>query len=168
MSSFSHMYRVVWRFVKPEIEEVVVYSLAIIIFGVIAFYETIIRGGTDSTGSVSQAFELIHDKFAFITNGDDTAAKIFTFGAWFIIGTLVYMLTWFLVSFSNGAFHDIEVSNSYVHPRSFNKSDYWASIVARLALQAAAAISFIIYCSMWVSILAPVWLKYLYLVSVWN
>jgi hypothetical protein len=145
--------------VKPEIEEVVIYSLAIIIFGVIAFYETIIRGGTDTTGSISQAFSLIHDKFAFITNGDDMAAKVFTFGAWFIIGTLVYMLAWFLVSFSNGAFHDIEVSNSYVHPRSFNKSDFWASIAARVTLQVAAAISFLIYCSLWVSVLAPVWLK---------
>jgi hypothetical protein len=45
-----------------------------------------------------------------------------------------------------------------VHPRSFNKSNFWVSILARIALQLSAAISFIIYASIWLTVFAPAWL----------
>jgi hypothetical protein len=83
---------------------------------------------------------------------------VFTFGTWFIIGTVVYIMAWFLISFFSGAFHDIEVSKDYVHPRAFNKSNYWVSIAGRVILRIAAAISLLIYSSIWVATLAPTWL----------
>ncbi len=158
MNSFGHFWRVSWRFVKPEIEEVIVYIASIVLFGALAFYQTLVKDTAGKTQEISAAFSLIQEKFAFITNGDDTAARIFTFGTWFIIGTVVYMIAWFLISFSSGAFHDIEVSKGYVHPRSFNKSDYWLSIVGRSVLRVMAAISLLIYCSIWVASFAPAWL----------
>lgn len=155
---FSHFSRVLWRFVKPEIEEGIVYALFLVSFTAIAFYQTVVKG-TDSTAqNISDSLGVINEQFAFITSGDDNIAKLFTFGTWFIIGTVVYMIAWFLISFASGAFKDIEVSNSYVHPRSFNKSNFWVSIIARIALQASAAISFIIYVSLWFSVFAPAWL----------
>lgn len=155
---FSHFSRVLWRFIKPEIEEVIVYAVTIIGLAGFAFYQTIIQGSVQEAQSISDSLAVIHDKFSFITSGGDSAAKIFTFGTWFIIGTVVYMVAWFLISFASGAFKDVEVSNAYVHPRSFNKSNFWVSILARIALQSAAAISFIIYSSIWLTVLAPSWL----------
>lgn len=127
-------------------------------FTAIAFYQTVIQGSVESSRDISDSFDIIHSRFTFITNGEDVTAKIFTFGVWLIIGTAVYMLAWFLISFANSAFKDVEVSSSYVHPRSFKKSNFWASIFARIALQACAAISFIIYVSLWLTVLAPAWL----------
>lgn len=158
MTSFGHFWRVLWRFVKPEIEEVIVYILFIILFGVLAFYQTVVKDATGASREVSEAFALIHERFEFITNGDDVAARVFTFGTWFIIGTVVYMAAWFLISFSSGAFHDIEVSKDYVHPRSFDKSNFWLSITGRVILRSAAAISLMIYSSIWLATLAPAWL----------
>lgn len=156
--SFAHLSRVAWRFIRPEVEEVILYVLAILAFVGIAFNQTIIKGSITSAQTISGTMDVIHKQFEFITNGDDTAAKIFTFGTWFIIGTVVYILAWFLISFANGAFKNIEVSNSYIHPRSFDKSHYWVSIIARLVVQAAAGVSFIIYVSIWLSVFAPAWL----------
>ena len=154
----SHFLRVVWRFLKPEIEEVIVYVISIIGFAGIAFYQAINRGYIGQSQTISDSLAIIHDNFTFITSGGDGAAKLFTFGTWFIIGTVVYMIAWFFISFASGAFKDIEVSNTYVHPRSFNKSNFWGAIMARIALQGAAAISFIIYASIWLTIFAPAWL----------
>jgi hypothetical protein len=158
MTSSAHFWRVLWRFVKPEIEETIVYCLFIILFGALAFYQTFIKDASGRTQEVSEAFSLIEEKFAFITSGDDVAARIFTFGTWFMIGTVIYMIAWFLISFFSGAFHDIEVSNDYVHPRSFDKSNYWVSIGGRVVLRVAAAISLLIYSSIWIATLAPTWL----------
>ena len=155
---FSHFSRVLWRFIKPEVEEVILYVTSIIGFTTIAFYQTVIRGSVNASQNISDSFSIIHEQFTFITSGDDSVAKLFTFGAWFIIGTVVYMLAWFFISFASGAFKDIEVSNYYVHPRSFKKSNFWASIIARVALQASAAFSFVIYVSLWLTVLAPAWL----------
>lgn len=143
---------------RPEIEETIVYIAAIILFGAVAFYQTIVKDITGTTQNIAEGFSLIQEKFAFITSGDDLAARVFTFGTWFIIGTLVYMLAWFLISFASGAFHDIEVSNDYVHPRSFDKSDYWVSVIGRVILRVAAAVSLLIYISLWMATLAPAWL----------
>lgn len=158
MTSFSHFWKVLWRFIRPEIEEVIAYSSFIILFGLIAFYQAVIRDSSGTTQDISEAWSLIQEKFAFITSGDDLAARVFTFGTWFIIGTVVYMIAWFLISFSSGAFHDIEVSKDYVHPRSFDKSDYWVSILGRAVLRVTAAISLIIYISIWLATFAPTWL----------
>lgn len=158
MTSIGHFWKVLWRFIKPEIEEVIVYSLLIVLFVGVAFYQTVIKDASGTTQEVSEAFSLINEKFAFITSGDDIAARVFTFGTWFIIGTVVYMIAWFLISFSSGAFHNIEVSKDYVHPRSFNKSDYWLSVMSRVVLRTAAAISLVIYISIWMATLAPSWL----------
>ena len=158
MTSSAHFWRVLWRFIKPEIEETILYGVFIVLFGALAYYQTAIKDASRQSQEVSEAFSLIQDKFAFITSGDDIAARIFTFGTWFIIGTVVYMIAWFLISFFSGAFHDIEVSNDYVHPRSFNKSDYWVSIAGRVVLRVAAAISLLIYSSIWVATFAPTWL----------
>lgn len=158
MISFGHLWRVFWRFIKPEIEEVIIYSVAVILFGIVAFYQTIIKDTTGTTQNIAEGFSLIHEKFAFITSGDDVAARVFTFGTWFIIGTVMYMIAWFLISFSGGAFHDIEVSKDYIHPRSFKKSNFWLSIMSRVILRVAAAISLFIYASIWLATLAPAWL----------
>jgi hypothetical protein len=158
MISSGHFWRVLWRFIKPEIEETIVYVGCIASFVALAFYQTIVSGADETTQDVSAAFSVIKEHFAFITDGDDTAAKIFTFGTWFIIGTVVYILAWFLISFSTGAFHDIEVSKDYVHPRSFKKSNYWVTIGGRTILRVAAALSLVIYISIWLATLAPAWL----------
>lgn len=158
MVSYSIFWRVLWRFVKPEIEEIIVYTLFVILFGVVAFYQTVVKEADGTGQNIAEGFALIQEKFAFITSGDDVAARIFTFGAWFIIGTIVYMIAWFLITFSTGAFRSIEVSNEYVHPRSFNKSDYWLSVTGRAVLRAAAAISLVIYISIWMATFAPTWL----------
>lgn len=155
---FSHLPRVLWRFIKPEIEEVIVYVVSIIGLAAIAFYQAINNGYIGQSQTISDSLDVIHSNFTFITSGGDGAAKLFTFGTWFIIGTVVYMLAWFFISFASGAFKDIEVSNTYVHPRSFNKSNFWGSIIARVALQVAAAISFILYASIWLTVFAPAWL----------
>lgn len=155
----SHFSRVIWRFIKPEVEEVILYIFCIFGLAAIAFYQAVIKGTASTGQNLSASMNIIHNQLTFITSGNDSVAKLFTFGTWFVIGTVVYMIAWFLISFASGAFKDIEVSNNYVHPRSFNKSTFWGSILARVALQISAAISFTIYISIWISVFAPAWLS---------
>lgn len=158
MTSLGTFWYTLWRFVRPEIEELIIYTLVILSFIGTAYYQTIVKNVTGGSEDVSMAFALIQEQFTFLTEGDDTVAKFFTFGLWFIIGTAVYILVWFLITFSSGAFHDVEVSKSFVHPSSFKRSDYWLSIMGRVVLRGAAAFSLLFYVSLWCALIAPVWL----------
>jgi hypothetical protein len=153
-----HFWRVFWRFIKAEIEELIFYVIAVLIFGITAFYQVVISNSTSQTEDISEVFTIITEKLQFITNGDDTAAKIFTFGLWFIIGTFVYALACFMVSFASGAFRDVEVSSSFIHPSSFHKSDFWLTIISRAIIRVGAAVSLLFYTAVWCTVLAPVWL----------
>jgi hypothetical protein len=59
-----------------------------------------------------------------------------------------------LVDLSN----NIKISSSFVHPKSFHKSDYWLSIVSRLVLRATAGIALVFYGVFWILGFAPVWM----------
>lgn len=157
MPSQSSFWKTIGRFVRPEIEELIVYVLIIICFGITAFIQYNTQSGISSTQDISSALSLIQDRFQFLTDGDDKIAKFFTFALWFGIGTLVYVMAWFLITFSSGAFNEVRVS-SYVHPSSFDKSKYWGAVVGRVVLQAAAAISLLMYAAFWCAGIAPVWL----------
>lgn len=157
MQSMTLFWKTVWRFIKPETEELIAYVLTVLGFVLLGFLR-FNSSGSSNTQDVTMALSVITDRFAFLTDGDDNIAKLFTFGLWFVIGTGVYMLAWFLVTFSGGAFHDMEVSKDYVHPTSFKKSDFWTAVLGRAVLRTAAAVSLMIYIAFWIAAIAPVWL----------
>ncbi len=53
--------------------------------------------------------------------------------------------------------NDLEISSSFVHPKSFHQSDYWVAIASRAVLRGAAGITLIFYGVGWIAAFAPVW-----------
>lgn len=151
-------WNVVWRFIKPELEELTVYILVVLWVAGLAFYQSVVQNVSSEYHNVSSAFSIIGDKLSFLTDNSDTTAKVFTFGLWFLIGTIVYAIVWFLISFATGAFKDYEVAETFVHPRSFAKSNYWLAVMARVGVQVSAAISLTIYISLMIAGVIPAWL----------
>lgn len=151
----NHTARVFWRFIRPEIEELTVYVITFLTLASIAAYQAITSDIEATASDFSTTFSIIGEKIAFITDGGTEAAQFFTFGLWFIIGTFVYALAFFVINAASGAFRDIAVSSNYVHPSTFHKSDFWFSIVARTLIRVTAAISLLFYSGMWLVSVAP-------------
>lgn len=154
----ARFWLILWRYIRPEIEELIVYTIAVILFAITAAYEVIVKSENAATQDISEAIKLITDSFEFMANGGDTMAKLLTFGLWFIIGTFIYALAVFLVSFTTGALHKVSVAQNYRHPQNFRTSKYLMSSLSWLILRIAAAISLFIYTAVWCAVIAPAWL----------
>lgn len=148
-----------WRFVRPELEELIVYVSAIIVLLGIAFYQVAVQGqiGIDSQGVVSM-LDASRETFLSFLSQDDSWGRFFLFGVWFIIGTVVYMLAWATITIIADLRRDIKVSSSFVHPQSFHQSNYWHAILLRGTLRLASGIALIFYGVFWIVGLAPVWI----------
>lgn len=151
--------RELWRFLRPESEELIGYTLVILIMLGLALYHVAVQGqgGADSQSllaTMASARDTLFDYF----NQDDKWGRFFLFGFWFMIGTVVYILSWALVTFIIDINRDIQVSSSFAHPRSFHSSDFWLAIVTRFVLRATAGIALVFYSVFWLTGFAPVWL----------
>jgi hypothetical protein len=49
---------------------------------------------------------------------------------WVLIGCLVYIVIWFVRNIAINLLNDF-VADNYVHPKSYSRSNYWSSILAR-------------------------------------
>lgn len=149
-----------WRFVRPEMDELFLYVAVAIIIAGVAAYQLAVNGqiGADSmdiTSSMHHAFSMTGQ---YMSQGSGWA-KFFLFGFWFIIGGIAYTVVWATITIIVDIRNDIRVSESFIHPRSFRKSDYWLSIVARTAVRAIAGIALLFYTVFWLWIFAPVYVN---------
>lgn len=147
-----------WRFIKPEPEELFAYLLAIFIMAGVAGYRVAIQGdiGADSKDLIA-SFQAAKESLFGFFNQTDGWGRIFLFAFWFVIGTVTYVVAWSVITMMIDLRNDLEVSSSFVHPKSFHQSDYWTAIASRVVLRASAGISLLAYGSFWVAGFAPVW-----------
>lgn len=147
-----------WRFIRPEPEELVFYLLATIIMLGIAGYRVAVQGniGEDSQSLIAALGTAKETLFGFF-NTTDSWGRFFLFGFWFLIGTVTYIVAWAVITMIIDISNDIRVSSSFVHPKSFHKSDYWASILSRAILRASAGGALLFYGVFWLAAFAPVW-----------
>lgn len=147
-----------WRFIRPEPEELVFYILVIVSMLGLAGYRVAVQGqiGEDSQNLI-ETFNAGKETLFGFFNGADSWGRIFLFGLWFLIGTITYIVAWSIITMLIDISNDIKVSNSFVHPNSFHKSDYWLSIMSRGLLRASAGVALLFYGIFWVAAFAPVW-----------
>lgn len=152
-------FRTLWRFVRPEIEELIAYIVAIITLFGIAFYHVGIQGeiGADSRDLIGSLSESREGFLSFLSQ-DDSWGRFFLFGLWFIIGTVVYIIAWSIITVIHDINRDITVSSSFVHPKSFHQSNYWFAILMRGLLRFTSGVALVFYGVFWVVVLAPVWI----------
>lgn len=149
-----------WRFIRPEPEELVAYLLIIFVMLGLAGYHVVVQGqiGSDSQDLLASFSSVKESLFSFF-NATDGWGRFFLFGFWFFIGTVTYIIAWSVITMLIDISNDIQVSSSFVHPKSFHKSDFWLSIVSRIVLRASAGITLIFYGVFWIVGFAPVWLN---------
>lgn len=149
-----------WRFIRPEPEELVAYLFVTLILLGISGYHVAVQGqiGSDSQDLIASFSTAKESLFAFF-NATDGWGKFFLFGFWFFIGTVTYVVAWSVITMLVDISNDIKISSSFVHPKSFHKSDYWLSILSRLVLRAASGITLIFYGVFWIVGFAPVWMS---------
>lgn len=150
---------VIWRFLRPEVEELVAYVVIIASMLGYALYAVTVRGaiGTDSQDLLFSITNAKQSLLEFMSQSDGLGT-FFIFGLWVLIGTIVYLLSWVLITFLIDISRNVEVSSSFVHPRSFHQSDYWLSVVVRASIRVAGAIALIVFASIWATSFAPVWI----------
>ncbi len=151
--------RTLWRFLRPEAEELIAYTLAVVSLFGLALYRVAVQGkiGTDSQGLISSLGDSA-DRFLDFLSQDPSWGRFFLFGLWFVIGTVVYFIAWALVTLVIDISRNITVSSTFVHPKSFHQSSYWSAIVARGILRIMSGIALVFYGIFWALALAPVWL----------
>lgn len=146
-----------WRFIRPELDEIVLYvATAIIIFGV-AIYQLAVNGqiGSDTTDITASLHNAISATGTYISQGSGWAS-FFLFGFWFIIGGIAYTLVWAITTIIIDIRNDLRVSETFIHPRSFHKSDFWVSIISRTLVRAFSGIALLFYSVFWLWVFAPV------------
>jgi hypothetical protein len=150
---------VIWRFLRPEVEELVAYVTILAAMLGYALYNVTVRGaiGADSRDLLSSISSAKQSLLEFMSQSDDLGT-LFIFGLWVLIGTVVYLLSWVLITILIDLSRDVEVASSFVHPRSFHQSDYWISVIVRGSIRLAGAAALIIYGSIWATSFAPVWI----------
>lgn len=148
-----------WRFVRPDIEELTVYIILSIVLACMAMYQLAVSGQIDRESlDITTSFRsAISGILAFMSEGS-WWAKFFLFGFWFIVGGIAYSLVWATITLLVDLRNDIEVSASFVHPKSFRQGDYWASVVARAVLRGTSGIALVFYGVYWVMVFAPVYI----------
>lgn len=151
--------RTLWRFIRPEIEEIIAYILATITLFSLAFYHVAIQGkiGADSRDLISTLSDSREAFLSFLSQ-DDSWGRFFLFGLWFIIGTVVYIIAWAIITLIHDINRDIRVSSSFVHPKSFHQSNYWFAILMRGLLRLTSGIALVFYGVFWIVALAPAWI----------
>lgn len=157
MDTQTHIRHRIWAFLRPELEEITVYIVVIVSLLGFALYQVLNQ--TDNLSSASDLAPLFSsalDATQSYINNSESWARFFLFGFWFIVGGVAYALVWSAVTLYIDLHNDIEVSESFMHPRSFSKSDYWLSIGARVLLRGVAAITLVVYAIYWLWVLAPV------------
>lgn len=150
---------VIWRFLRPEVEELVAYVAILASMLGYALYNVTVRGaiGTDSQDLLFSITNAKQSLLEFMSQSDGLGT-LFIFGLWVLIGTVVYLLSWVLITVLIDISRNVEVSSSFVHPRSFNQSDYWFSVVVRASIRLAGAVALIVFASVWATSFAPVWI----------
>lgn len=148
-----------WRFIRPEPEELVAYLLVSFVLLGIAGYHVAIQGqiGSDSQDLIA-SFTTVKESLFNFFNATDGWGRFFLFGFWFFIGTTTYIIAWSIITMLVDLSNDIKVSSSFVHPKSFHQSDYWLSILSRIILRTAAGITLVFYGVFWILGFAPVWI----------
>ncbi len=63
-----------------------------------------------------------------------TAISGLTLLVWMIIGLIVFSLSWALIVILMDIRNDFVVSEYFVHPNSFHKSNYWFAVMSRAIL----------------------------------
>jgi hypothetical protein len=152
-------WRTLWRFLRPEPEELAAYVVIILTMLGLAIYHVAVQGkiGVESQDIITSLGSAKETLLSF-TSRDDSWGAYALFGLWLVIGAAVYMIAWALITFIIDVNRDIEVSSSFVHPKSFHQSEYWTSIIMRGLLRGAGGIALILYTIFWATALAPVWL----------
>lgn len=148
------------RFIRPEPEELVFYLLAIAVMLGLAGYRVAVQGqiGEDSQSLIDGLGAAKETMFGFF-NTTDAWGRFFLFGLWFFIGTITYIIAWSVITMLIDISNDIKVSSSFVHPKSFHKSDFWLSILSRAVLRTAAGGALFFYGVFWLGAFAPVWVN---------
>lgn len=149
-----------WRFIRPGAEETIAYVAAMVIIGGIATYQLALNGqiGSDSLDITSSLHNALTITTQYMSQGSGWA-KFFLFGFWFIIGGITYAIAWAALTITIDIRNDIRISSTFIHPRSFHQSDYWASIIARTVLRAVSGIALLFYTVFWLWVFGPVWVN---------
>lgn len=63
--------------------------------------------------------------------GDATQGRVFLALFWMAVGVIVYILYWFLNSMIISFRNNVIVGQYYLHPKNFNKTRYWMSVLSR-------------------------------------
>lgn len=152
----GNLFRALWRFLRPETDEVTVYIIIAFIFVGYAAYRLAGSGtlGLESQDLLNAARDTISHTSSIFSTGSGWA-RFFLFGFWFIIGTLAYFLIWFVTNIVIDIRNDIAISVAFIHPRSFHQSNYWTAVAIRSTLRTLAGIAFVFYGAYWARFLAP-------------
>src|SRR4051812_46681462 len=102
-----------WRFIRPEPEELVAYLLITFVLLGIAAYHVAIQGqiGSDSQNLLA-SFSTVKDSLFSFFNAEDGWGRFFLFGFWFFLGTITYVIAWAIITMIVDISNDIKVSSS--------------------------------------------------------
>lgn len=159
MDNTHSLARELWRFIKAEPEELIVFAIAIVGLVGVAAYRVFMQGDTQvANQDIASVLTAAKESLTGFFNKDDSWGRVFLFGFWSILGALTYAIVWGITAAMTTIRKDIAVSASFTHPGSFHNSDYWTAIIGRYILRAGSLLALIFYSVFWVIAFAPVWI----------
>lgn len=119
-------------FIPTPSQLVLDFTLAIMILlslNVRAIWHYFTRGITPD--SQVELGSLISERLPFVTDFLDRLARsrLIQILFWLFIGCVVYLVIWLIGNFITNIRNDI-VADEYMHPKSYDRSGYWGSVLA--------------------------------------
>ena len=144
------------QFFRLDTEEWILFVGAAMFLSALAAFQLASDGqiGVDTQDMASGISSAVRTITDFFSSGSGWA-HFFLFGFWFIVGSIAYFAAWFGINVAVDFYNDIVISSAFVHPRSFSRSDYWASIASRIVLRVVAAVTLLFYAIFWAAAFAP-------------
>lgn len=142
------------QFITPNILEVIIYAL-------IGGFLLVVFNARDIWESLQASLAITDDttQLAASSNGGfwDRIANspLPQLVFWAVIGAAVYALVWFAWNIINNFRNDM-AANSFVHPKHYNKSKYWESVLIRKAVFALCAVVLVVYLVIFFNLVATI------------
>lgn len=109
--------------------EIGMLTIWVVVLTVLVTYSIFVKPVVD-TNYVTSPFEVISGIHTSIS-GNPIGARVVTFLVWSLVGLVLYALAWAVGVMFVDVKNNLAISESFTHPQSFHKSNFWLAVTAR-------------------------------------
>lgn len=147
------------RLLLPSIAELqtyVIISFVLLAVGTLTALNNWL-GISSDLANTQTAINQVLQNFLQTIDGQTFTPTLVVMVFWGGVGSIVYILLWFVLNIYVSFHNDVVVAASFIKPSYYPSSNSWLEIMERSLLRAAAAFAIIGFTAVMIMMLIPVW-----------